>query len=321
MSPRWKSRIFALAALIVFAVALLVLKDSLANVRWSEVQTHIRSIPAWRIAAALGFCALSYLALTRYDALGIKMVGSQMHWPQLAPTAFMAYAFAHNLGASAFSGGALRLREYTRAGLSVAQVGGIMIIGTLTFTFGVQVCITFALLWQPEAAAAVLKLPVYAPRLLGAVNVMLLVGYLVYAVRRAGRPYPLAGAAITGVNGGFVGRQLLISLADLSASGAALYVLLPHAGVGFPAFMGFYVLAMAAGILSSVPGGIGVFESVLVLTLPSMPPAELLGGILVFRVAFYLLPFLIAVVWLALREIRHGLSQKRNTPREIINTR
>ena len=146
MSPRLKSRLVAVLSLAVFAFALWVLKDSLGQVRWAEVRGHLLGLPGWRLAGALLCVAGSYWMLSYYDLLAVRAVGSGLPYRQVAPISFSAYAVGHNLGFSALSGGALRLRAYSRLGLSTSQIGGIAALCAITFALGVNLVLDAALL-------------------------------------------------------------------------------------------------------------------------------------------------------------------------------
>lgn len=304
MSPRLKSQLFALATLLIFLIALVVLRNSLADMNWLDVRAHLADLPAFNVAVAIVFMAGSYTALTFYDLLAIRFVGGSLSWRQVAPTAFSAYAIGHNLGVSTLSGGALRLHDYGRRGLSATQVGGIVAMCAVNFALAANVLIDLALLLQPALAATVLGITSDSARLIGVLNFGFLLGWFWLTAGRSHKPFKLGGHLFTPPKASFTLRQIVVGVIDLSCSSAVLYWLLPDlGGVGFAAFVGSYVLAMVAGIASNVPGGLGVFESVLLLTLPDVPKAEIVGAALGFRAIYFLLPFVIALTYLASREL------------------
>ena len=98
--------------------------------------------------------------------------------------------------------------------------------------------------------------------------------------------------------------QIGISCVDMLCATSVLYVLLPReAAIGFFAFAGVYLLALAAGAVSNVPGGIGVFEFVLLLLMPAVPKDRLLGALIAYRAIYYFAPFAIALVLLGAHEV------------------
>jgi phosphatidylglycerol lysyltransferase len=108
-------------------------------------------------------------------------------------------------------------------------------------------------------------------------------------------PVPTAGLAFA---------QVGVAAGDLLCAAGVLYFLLPaQANVGFAAFAAMFIVAIAAGIISNVPGGVGVFESVLLLLFRSVPPDQLLGALLAFRIIYYLVPFAVALCLLGAHEL------------------
>ena len=104
--------------------------------------------------------------------------------------------------------------------------------------------------------------------------------------------------------------QVVLASADLLLASACLFILLPStAGVSFVAFAGLFMVALAASVASAVPGGLGVFESILVLLLPSVPAPQALGALLAYRLLYYVVPFGLALLLLSTHEA--GLHHRR----------
>lgn len=304
MKPQTRSRLIALLSLGIFALAVGVLSNAFANLAWADVRAYFTALSPWRVAAALGFAAASYYFLTWYDTLAVRFVsGRKFAWRQVAPTSFTAYAVGHNVGISTLSGGAIRLRDYTRMGLSGAQVAGVVTLCIFALGLGSNLLIEYALFFHTEEAARVLHISPATARLAGVAAMACLLGYLWITARKRGAAFRLGGSTIPAPPLGFSMRQIAVALADLCCSAAAFYCLLPLEGLGYPAFLGFYALAMVAGMLSNVPGGLGVFESVLLLTVPEAAPAQLAGAALAFRAVYFLLPFVLALALMGLREL------------------
>lgn len=312
MTPKLKSRLLAAATLAVFAFAIWVLKGALANVVWADVRAYLAALPPLRIAAAAGFAAASYFWLTWYDTLAIRFVsGKQFSWLTIAPTSFVAYAVGHNVGVSTISGGAIRLRDYSRLGLSGAQVAGVITLCVFALGLGANLLLDYALFMHTGTASTVLHVSTTSVQLIGVANLCLFAAYLWFTASRQGRPFTIGENSIAAPPLAFTLRQTLVSMADLSCSAAAFYCLLPVDGLSYLPFLGFYVLAMIAGVVSNVPGGLGVFESVMLLTIPEAQPAQLAGSALAFRAVYYLVPFALALLLLLVKEGRRFLQRKQ----------
>ncbi len=285
----------ASASLLVFAFAIFALHRLAGEFHLADVLSAFREISARSFMLALLFAAASYFLLTQYERLAMRYAGGDLSYPRIAFTSFIAYSVGHNLGVSALSGGAIRLRMYSAAGLSVQQIAQIVGFGSLTFVLGATTLTGISLIVDAGAASSLL----HSSRLVaigaGTVLLLLIVAYvLAIAARRA--PVVIRDWTVSPPSTLLTLQQIAVSAADLLCASATLYVLLPMAAdVTFWAFAGLYMVAMSAGVLSAVPGGLGVFEAVFVVLLPGVPPSQLLGVLIAYRLVYYALPFLVSV--------------------------
>ncbi len=286
----------------MLGLALFWLHHVIAHYGWADIVAHMRAIPISRLARAALFAAAGYTCLTLYDFLAVRFAGADVPYPRVALVSFMAYAIGHNVGLNMLSGGAVRLRGYGALGLSAKQMATVIAFGTLTFGLGASVLLGASLLLDADWCAPALHLPVIVIRLIG---ILLLLGVIAYLrltfTRRT--PLTLRGHEIPIPRPQIAAAQISVACTDLLCAEAVLYVLLPVSTIGFPAFAAIYLIAIAAGILSNLPGGVGVFELVLLSLLRSVPPDRLLGALLAYRVIYYLGPFAIALALLALHEL------------------
>jgi len=286
----------AFAPLAVFLLAIVALHRLGGEFHLRDVLAEFGAIEPWRVGASIALAAGSYLALTGYESLALRYVGAAMPWRRYGLTAFIAYAVGHNLGAAALSGGAVRYRLYSPLGLGAAQIARLVAFSTLTFALGVAALAGTSLLVHAGEAATLLHASQRASTALGAALLVAVAAYLVGAARRW-RPPAWHGWQLTLPALPIALRQVLVGCIDLLLACATLFVLLPaSADVSFVAFAGLYMVALAVSAVSAVPGGLGVFESILVLLLPSVPAAQLLGALLAYRLVYYVLPFGIALL-------------------------
>jgi phosphatidylglycerol lysyltransferase len=297
--PAWTT----LLGIALFALALFWLHHVLAEYRWADILARMRAIPTSRLLAAIALACAGYGCLTLYDALGLRFAGVSVPYPRLALISFMSYAIGHNVGLNTLSGGAIRYRAYTPLGLSAKQIGTVIAFGTLTFVLGSALLLGLSLLAQAELSRSVLHLN---PGLVAFVGCVLLAGvgayvWLAFSRHEALRfrsfviPVPAGRVAVT---------QVLLGSSDLLCAAGVLYVLLPaQAAIGFVPFAGLFIIAIAAGVISNVPGGVGVFESVLLLIFRAVPPGHLLGALLAYRIIYYFGPFILALALLGGHEL------------------
>ena len=302
-SSPWSRALPVIATVGVFAVALFALNRVLGEFGLRDVTAAITEISATAFVAAIVFTAASYLVLTLYDVLALRHVGRVLPYARTAVTSFIAYAVGHNVGVVALSAGAIRYRMYSVAGISGREIAQIIVFCALTFDLGAAALIGVSLVGEAGQAASLLHASPGISTAAGAVTLAAVFGYLGLTIWRR-RPIKIRRLSLQLPSFPMTMAQLAVSSIDLVLACAALYALLPGtAEVSFIAFAGLYMVAIVAGSLSTVPGGLGVFESVLLLLLPRMPAHQLLGVLVAYRLIYYVLPFVIALLILAAHEL------------------
>jgi uncharacterized membrane protein YbhN (UPF0104 family) len=113
------------------------------------------------------------------------------------------------------------------------------------------------------------------------------------------RPIVAFGHSLMLPSAGDAMAQLVVGVVDNGVAAAIIWILLPHGAIGYPSFIGAYAVACVAGLVSSVPGGAGIFESALATLLPRLDAAPLAAAFLGYRLSYYLLPLVIAALALA----------------------
>ncbi|TAM12564.1 MAG: UPF0104 family protein [Nevskiaceae bacterium] len=296
----------SVATIIIFALAIYALRLLLREARPADVFEQLSAVAWWRIAAAVAFTAGSYFMLTFFDYFAVLAAGHRISYPRTAEAALAAYGIGHTAGVPSLSGGSVRYRYYTPEGLSALEVAGVVTMVSLNFLLGL--CLVLGLGLIVDAGMATQVVPLSEPELhvLGIALLAFVGAYLALAYLKR-TPVQMFGKSFLLPTPRLAMGQLVVSFFDLSFSAAALYILIPDGvGVGFPVFVGVYVVAMQAGLLSNVPGGLGVFESVLLLLLPGAPTDELLGALVLYRLIYYALPFLVALAVFMRREAISG---------------
>ena len=310
---RWSIILGAIGSVGIIGIALWFLHRELAGLSFSTIVGHIKSLSIPVLLAATGFAVCSYAVLVGYDVAALRYVGRKLPYRLSALTSFMANAVGHNVGVATLSGGSIRYRMYTLAGLSTTEIARLVVFVTATFLLGASGLLGIALLAMPDSQTAILSLPHLLVRLAGALLLAIPVVYVASAFLRR-PPIQFNNWSVALPPPGMALSQIGIAIADLTFAAATLYVLLePSLHIGFVPFLGIYLLALAAGLISSVPGGIGVFEAVLVAALPQVDPGALLGTIIVYRLIYYVAPLTMALSLLAGHEFRqHGQVVKRS---------
>jgi phosphatidylglycerol lysyltransferase len=310
-------RFLPLVSVVLLAGAFWVLRHELTIHRPRDIWLAIEALPARTILLALAFTAAGYLMVPGYDWLGQRYVGHSVGLRRTWFTGCTAYSFSQTLGFAWLTGGSLRYRLYSAFGLAGVEIAQVIAVGGLTVWLGITSLAGAVLSLVPRDAAAVFSLPLWAIRLIGILVLAVPVGYLVLVFLWR-RPIQILGWRILPPHPGLAVAQVAFGCADWAVAAAVLWVLLPAGThMSFPAFLALFVVAQVAGLASHVPGGIGVFESIVVLALGHTVPApSLLGSLVAYRVSYYVLPFLVAATSLAGYEAR----ERRETVSRVART-
>ncbi|WP_231639033.1 hypothetical protein [Sphingomonas profundi] len=301
-AARHRAVLTAAALLIVTALALEAVHRLLAEVGLHHVRVALAGFPRGRIAGALMLTAGSYAALTCYDVLALRVIGRRLPYRVAALASFTSYTLSHNLGLSLLTGGSARYRVYTAAGLSGGDVGRIIANATLTFWFGIATLAGIGMVAMPmPLTLGWLTIGAGPQRALGVALLLAIAGVVLAAGRW--RRLSLLGWTLPLPGRRTALAMILVSMCDVGLASAALFVLVPGLEwSGFPAFFTGYALAIVIAALSHAPGGIGVFEAVILLALPQVDRAALAAALLLYRLCYYLLPLLLAATIMAWRE-------------------
>jgi len=306
MRERLYRAVPALIGLAVFVTALEILRRELQGVTWPTLVADILAIPPGRLVVALLLTVLNYAVLTGYDFIAFAYIGKQLSWPKIAITSFLAYAIANNIGFAMLSGASVRYRFYSRWGVTTGELSRIVFSYSVTFWLGLFVLGGFALAMSPLPSA--LALP--ASDLVVPVGWLLVALAFAYVLLTAIRKKPIQVGkyefALPSTR--LATGQLLISVVDWALAGSVLYVLLPT-GPSFLTVLGAFLAAQLLGLASHIPGGVGVFEGLMVILLkPFLASGQLLPTLVVFRAIYYLLPLSAALIGLVADEIHQRRS-------------
>lgn len=303
-------RLLPLLGVLLFGAALWVLHHQLKAHRYQDLLAAFRAIPFDRIVLAVVYTALGYLVLTMYDWLSIRYVSHPVSYPRTAMAAVIGYAFSNSMGHSFLTGGGVRYRLYSAWGLTAVDIAKVIIFAHVTFYLGTMILIGSSCLFQADIISremhlGSLRFPVGFVQGVGGLMLALVLGYLVFSLTRR-RPLRVRGWEFPVPSLPLSVAQVIVATLDLALMGAVLYVLLPDLpGKTFAGFIGLFMLSQVLAVGSQVPGGLGVFESLMMAVLA--PPTEMepavLGGLLAFRIIYYIMPLGVGAVLQGLFEL------------------
>ena len=306
-----------LLILALLVGALVILNRWLENTSIGDIRRAIAGIGAEQLAWAVAATVVSYWLLTLYDLLALRHLKRRLPYRWVAFTAFTSYAFSHSLGFASIIGTTMRYRLYAPLGLGGVDVAQVTLFVVTTFTLGLTVVMPIVMLIDPTALKALHIEPGAATLLGGGALAVLAVYVLAGAWIR--RPFRVWGHDIAFPKPSVAVGQLLLGLCDLSLAAAVLYLCLPASdAVSYMDVVVAFGLALVAGIISHVPGGLGVFDAIVLVSLtPEMPGNDVMAGLLVFRIIYYLAPLVVAGLMFGALEAFQARHRIRSTSRGL----
>ncbi|KAA0911156.1 bifunctional lysylphosphatidylglycerol flippase/synthetase MprF [Pusillimonas sp. ANT_WB101] len=288
-----------LIGLVVFGFALWFIHRELAHFHVHQILRQIAAIPVQTIALAVAATASSYLALTLFDWLALTWIGHRFTYRRIALASFTSYTLAHNVGFGMLSGGAVRYKLYGSWGLSVADIAKVIVFVTLTTALGMSTILGVAAIGEGKRLMELVSMPGWFGPIFGAIVLLLPLTWLALASFKVGkltwRQYEVSVPHVPIAAG-----QILISIVDNSFAALTLYILLPDSiGFGLLGFLGLFVVANTIGIISHVPGGVGVFDATILLAVPSDASGATVAALVAYRVIYYLVPLAISCLLIA----------------------
>ena len=302
-----KNIISVLSAMIgigLFAVAIVVLHNELRAFHYHDIIREVDNHSATVIMLAVLFTILNYAVLTFYEILGFSYINKPLLWRKIAFTSYVSFAFSNNVGFYTLSGSAVRFRFYSQWGISSFDISRLIVFSSV-ITFWLGLCAVCGLVFtaHPLALPAVAHLPFASTRVPGIMFLGVVTMALSVAVFKK-KPLRFRSWEFAIPKFRLVVGLIATACFDWVLAAAVLFVLLPHGAVAFPVFLGIFLVAQVVGLISHVPGGLGVFESMVLLMLPSVPSSAVFGSLIVFRIIYYLIPLTASAVILAAYELR-----------------
>jgi glycosyltransferase 2 family protein len=300
----WK-RLGIAASLFIIAFAITTLVRTLKGVDAAVILTALTDIPPSHIALAALCVVCAFFTLTFYF-FALRTIGKK-HVPYriAALSSFTSYSIGHNIGATVFTGGAIRFRIYSDYGLNAIDVAKICFLSGLTFWLGNTFVLGIGMALHPSAASAMDQLPEAINRLIafgGIIAIFTYLGWLSLGDNR--RELGQNGWKVVLPSARLTLLQILIGVVDLGFCALAMYLLIPaEPPIDFLSLAVVFILATLLGFASHAPGSIGVFDAAMLLALPQFGREQLLATLLVFRVLYFVIPFTTAISIMGAREL------------------
>jgi uncharacterized membrane protein YbhN (UPF0104 family) len=293
-------------SLLIIALAISTLVHTLRGVDTGVVLTALTEIPHGRIGLAALCVVCAFCTLTFYDFFALRTIGKK-HVPYriAALSGFTSYSIGHNIGATVFTGGAIRFRIYSDYGLNAVDVAKICFLSGLTFWLGNLFVLGFGMALHPWAASAMDLLPPAMNRLIALGCLAGIATYFVWLMTgKQRRELGQNGWKVLLPSARLTLLQILIGVVDLGFCAMAMFLLMPlQPGIDFVSLAVVFILATLLGFASHAPGSLGVFDAAMLVALPEFSKEQLLATLLTFRVLYFVIPFGIAISIMGTREL------------------
>ncbi len=294
------SAIAYILPIAVFCIALVVLHQLVSDVSWAEVKKDLEEARIQTLLLAFAATVLSFIGISSYDVLGTRHLAPgkvPLHVAGL--TGATGNAVSNLLGVSYVTGTALRYRIYSSLGLEIPTIAGVLAIGWTAFWLALMLVFGVLLVLHPEGLSTVLPIDETVETVIGvAVLASLLVLVVILAKRNT---FSYGEFTFRLPSHGTAGLLILAGMVDLLGSALALYVLMPADLVqSFPYFFVIYTAAIGLGLVSHSPGGLGVFEATMIAGLGAAGRSDVLAALLLYRVIYFVVPFLISCIGVAI---------------------
>jgi uncharacterized membrane protein YbhN (UPF0104 family) len=298
-----------LLGVALFGLAVWALYIQLKSNSIDDILGAFGNLPTDRLALAILFTVLGYAILTGYDFLALKYVHHRISYGRIAMAAFIGYSFSNSIGHSFLTGGGVRYRLYSLWGLSAIEVVKVVVFAHVTFYLGMLVLIGGGCLLEPLPISKEVHLPPEFVRGIGIGLLGIVAIYLVWTTTRT-RPIRIRQTEFAVPSHGLSILQLIVASLDMAMVAAVLWVLLPAqpdsaaANMSFIGFLGLFMVAQVIGFGSQVPGGLGVFEALMLHVMGDQAgEPEVLAALMIYRLIYYVIPLTLGATWLGLHEL------------------
>ena len=284
------------ASFSIAGLAAYVLYRTFQRISFADVLANVRATPVGTLLLAAACAAGAYGALAAYEVAVVRYVKHCIGRAKPVVTALIAFPLGHAVGQQVLSGSALRYRMYSPVGFSAMEVGATVLLCGLPYALAFGLLFDLALVFGATSLAPLFRISSEWLFTLGCIGLVKDAGYLVFVYLRKA-PIRLGGWAVNLPTMRMTWLQIVVGVLDITLIASVLYLLLPEsAQLAFLPFLAVYLASVLVGVLSHVPAGLGVLESMLLLLLPQVPPEELLAAVLLYRVIYEVIPLVGALV-------------------------
>lgn len=280
---------------ILFGIAAYGVHYQIANYGWSNLWGDLLATPSQTLEVMFFMSVFGYITLSLCEWIAIKYTTEKLNYRFILLGSFLSNAISHNVGASPLTGGAIRYRFYNEWGLTNSAIAKITIFGTLSYFLSAFTLLIIASLIEYNSIPIESGIAKNTLTLLLVIGALLIAGWMALSCFSKNE-FTLGRFSISPPTPSLAIQQIAMGAIDLTIAAIVLYIpLLNFTDISFSDFLIYYLVAQLFGLISQVPGGIGVFESsFMFLAGNSFPPEQLLSALIIYRIVYYIIPLLLA---------------------------
>jgi uncharacterized membrane protein YbhN (UPF0104 family) len=309
---RLKTSLGIAGSVAIAGLAAYVLYTTFQRISFADVLANVRATPASTLGLAAACAAGAFTVLAAYEVAVVRYVKHCIGRAKPVITALIAFPLGHAVGQTLLSGSALRYRMYAPAGFSAMEVGATVLLCGMPYVLAFGLLLDLALVFGADSLAPLFRISSEWLFALGCAGLVKDAGYLLFVWRRK-KPVRLGGWAVNVPTLRMTALQLVVGVVDIVLISSVLYLLLPEsADIALLPFIAVYLASILVGVVSHVPAGLGVLESMLLLLLPHVPPEQLLASVLLYRVIYEVIPLVMALgLWGAYELVANDGARRR----------
>lgn len=297
-----------LLSLAVFVGFLWILKQELQEYSYQDIIDGIQDIGTDKVRLATLLTIVGYGVIAQYDRIAFAAAGYSLSNSIILTTTFLSYAICNSLGFMLVIGGGIRYYFYRRYGVPKEVIAIAIAFSNLNFWLGLFALGGIVFVLNPLTIPPILNSQFVTVRPLGYIFLAIIAVYLCLSFQQRtisfrGQRFALPKLRISLA-------QIGVSAVDWAIASGVLFLLLPAQNeLDYGSFFGIYLLAIAAKVISNVPGGLGVFEATIIAFMPSEVTSASVASLLVYRGVYLLLPLLIALILFGIFKLKLSLER------------
>jgi uncharacterized membrane protein YbhN (UPF0104 family) len=289
------NKFFNLIVFFFFIIVCFLLFKTLSQIQWEIVAQGLSKFSLFILLQALLLVFIDYAILSSFDLMGMRYLKIKtLSSFKVLISAFSCYVFNLNLGALV-GGMGFRFKIYSGWGVSKSNISKVVLFSSFTNWLGHAFLLSTVFCFQNESVATLFDLPSWLFYLIGIFQYIMILIYLYFSMKRKKIVFKKSEWIFPRLRLAFF--QMIISSFQWVTLSLIIYILIKFLGhnIGFGKILFTSLVASIAGVLTHIPGGLGVLETIYLKVNLGIPKEDLLAALISYRFVYYLFPLFTAI--------------------------